>query len=334
MTTGLASFASGRGWRMPVDDPGLPGLAEAADPGAVARLLDGVVAVQRCQVVPVRHRPGQRAVLRYDIETGSGPLVLFGKVVRDGAAQLANAFDRLHEWGRAGPGPFVPAPVMLVERLGLVILPLVDGRPLHAFAFDATTSTAELSEAFRAVGRAVAGLHRGPPPEDSVQPRDDVDELERQAVALRAADPALASRWTGIMERLEAMDSSPVSLVPSHGALRTDQVVLSPQGPALLDLDSFCAARPARDLGNLLAYLRWRAMRRPADAAAAAIGRGALLEGYAEVASGPDPADLDRHEGLSLLKIAARRYRNLDVDEWPLIPDLVDAAASLTSCEP
>ena len=329
VATGAASRTIGvvelqpDGWqvRSYEDDPGLPGLSEAADAGTIAAELG----VSECSVTPVRYRPGQRAVLRYD----AGPVVHFGKVLRSGAAELAAAFTHLDGRARAGDGPLVPAPTAVVERLGLVVLPAVEGRALHALVFDPDIPPSAQTDACRTAGRAVARLHGGPAPASRVSPLDDVAEAEQEAGALLAIDAGLGGHWTAALAALAAVDAGEAEPVPSHGALRTDQILVTPDGPALLDLDGFCAARPARDLANLLAYLRWRAMRRPDDAATVATAREAVLAGYAAERDLPIAADIDRHEGLSLLKIAARRYRNLGTAEWPLVPELVAAADAL-----
>jgi hypothetical protein len=311
------------------DDPDLPGLREAADPEVVATVL---AASGGCKVAPVRYRPAERAVLRYDVAAEDGPAVHYGKVVRSGAADLAAACSHLHARARAG-GPFAPEPTTVVDRLGLVVLPAVEGPSLHAVLFDDTIATSDRADACRAAGRAIARLHAGPPSAAVIAP-DDASALKGAAGALLAIDPVLGERWAATLHALSVVDAEGADPVPSHGALRTDQIVVGPDGPALLDLDGFCAARPARDLGNLLAYLRWRAMRRPADGPAAAAGRVAFLTGYGDERSLPTANDLDRHEGLSLLKIAARRYRNLDVAEWSLVPDLVSVAAGLAGSTP
>ena len=311
------------------DDPGLPGLPTALDPAGASSLLAGRVEVRGVAVEPVRYRPGQRAVLRYDVDTGDGPPTFFAKVVSDGVASMAAACAHLHERAAAGEGPFVPAPVAVDERLQVLVLPAVEGGSLHRIVFDPTVALAARVDAFRLAGRAVARLHAGPPPPNTVVPADDVDELHRAAGALRAVDATLHERWRAVLDALARVEGTPPVAVASHGALRTDQILVTADGPALLDLDGFCAAPAARDLGNVVAYLRWRAMRRPEDAAVVTAGRDALLAGYEDEGGSVAAEALARFEALSLLKIAARRYRNLDVDEWPLAPELVDAAASL-----
>jgi Ser/Thr protein kinase RdoA (MazF antagonist) len=103
----------------------------------------------------------------------------------------------------------------------------------------------------------------------------------------------------------------------------------------MIDLDSFCWAAPARDIGNFLAYLRWKAIRRPAQAAFITDAERAFLAGYAAVRPLPDATWRTLYQAVSLLKIAGRRFRSLTVKEWPLVPDLLTAAsATLESGEP
>jgi aminoglycoside phosphotransferase (APT) family kinase protein len=117
-----------------------------------------------------------------------------------------------------------------------------------------------------------------------------------------------------------------------HGAMRTDQFLIDggSGGLVLIDLDGVCLAEPARDLGNLLAYLDWKAIRRPADAAWVERAGAAFQAGYATGRSVPADRVAVYRAG-SLLKIAGRRYRSLTVPEWPLVPALLDAAAALVA---
>jgi hypothetical protein len=94
-----------------------------------------------------------------------------------------------------------------------------------------------------------------------------------------------------------------------------------------IDLDSSCRAEPARDLGNLLAYLRWREIRQPAAATTVAAVRAAFLEGYAdEAGTAADPDRVALHLAASSMKIAGRCLQKLAVDEWEQVPRLVEAA--------
>jgi hypothetical protein len=104
-------------------------------------------------------------------------------------------------------------------------------------------------------------------------------------------------------------------------------VQLATGGPRLIDLDSYCWAEPARDVGNLLAYLRWRAIREPARRVAVSKVSAAFLAGYTSTTLTPLHHQRVRaYEAASLLKIAGRRYRRLAVDEWERVPIVIAAA--------
>jgi Ser/Thr protein kinase RdoA (MazF antagonist) len=97
----------------------------------------------------------------------------------------------------------------------------------------------------------------------------------------------------------------------------------------IVDLDGLCWASPARDAGNFCASLRWKAIREPHHAAFIEHGIASFMDGYASVRTTPDEHWMDRYTAGSMLKIAARRFRKLNVSEWPLIPQLLDEAHEL-----
>jgi aminoglycoside phosphotransferase (APT) family kinase protein len=115
-------------------------------------------------------------------------------------------------------------------------------------------------------------------------------------------------------------------VVASHGAFRTDQFMLRGDTLVMIDLDGYCWAEPARDIGNLFAYLEWRSVRQPRLAPFVGRARRSFLEGYASVREVPDEYRIALFEAASMLKIAGRRYRSLSFREWPLVPRLVEAA--------
>lgn len=300
-------------------DPALPGLASAVDPDGMAARLGWAT----CAVETVRYRPEERVVLRY---RDPGTVVSYGKVLAGGTAALVAALAVLHEAGRADATlPMVPPPAVLAEDLDLVVVPEVRGPSLHDVVFG---RSGDGPEAVRRTGRALAGLHAASIAADRVMSTgDDVQALRSYLPAAMCADPATGTRLATMVDRADAGPDGPTG--PSHGALRTDQVILTGGRPALIDLDGFCAAHPARDLGNVLAYLRWRAVRRPGDRAVVSASRRALLEGYRRGGSAMDPGALRYFEAVALLKIAGRRYRRLAVDEFAFVPELLDAADAL-----
>lgn len=326
---------AGRCHRRYDEDPLLPGLAAAVDPAVVGRRLASccAVSVEDCAVEPVRYRPGERAVLRYVLTTSAGPVVLYGKALAAGARALSAALVGLHEVERDDPGaPSVLPPIAVLDDLGLVVQAEVAGDSLHALAFTSALPAAERVALLRSAGRAVAALHDGDgPPAPTRTPADDVRELRAYLPAASLADPSLATRLAGAVERagLAWRDAPGQALVPSHGALRTDQLHVSEARVTLIDLDGYCWSQRARDIGNLLAYLRWKAIRQPAHRVLVAEGRRAFRAAYRRAGDMPGDDLIRTAEAMSLLKIAGRRFRNLSVREWPRLPALVDAALEL-----
>ncbi|MGH8900583.1 MAG: phosphotransferase [Egibacteraceae bacterium] len=315
--------------RLARDDLRLPALASLTQPGVVRSRCEALLgSIEACRVTPVRYKPAARCVLRVDLVNGRGPEVFFAKCIADGGARYARTLQAL----AALNGPELPefvTPLAFWPDWGTLLQPGVGGTELHALVFDPAIPLPLRTRAMRDAGRRVAGLHAaasvfGPPRTLA----DDVEDLATYTATIAQFDDALAARFSAATAVLER---APVSaeFVPSHGALRTDAFLLS-EGlrPVLIDLDSFCWAEPARDLGNLLAYLDWRAIRRSAESEGLRAAQ-AFLDGYGTLLPLPEGDRLALCHAASLLKITGRRYRSLNIDEWPLVPRLLDRATVL-----
>jgi Phosphotransferase enzyme family len=320
---------AGASERLYRDDSELPGLREAVDVPAMAGRLASLRLPDLVRIVPIRYHPGRSCVLRYEMGEGR---VLYGKLTR-AAADLARVMSVVHDAGRTFAGlPRVPRPVALLEDIDVVLQTEEAGEPLGAVLFAPGSSATSGLEPMRAAGRGIASLHdlRGPPgpQRDMAHGLEDLHGFDALFALLL---PGLAEEFRGgvqtIEERSHALGAA--TDVASHGALRTDQLLVGRHGPVMLDLDGYCWSPPARDLGNMLAYLDWRAIRRPDDAARARAGQEALLAGYADVRPLPEPSDLALWRALTMLKIAGRRLQGLSLDEWPHLPRLIAAAARL-----
>jgi hypothetical protein len=315
-------------YRLFDEDARLAGLSAAADPRAVGPALADALArpVDTCRVVPIRYRAGERCVLRYELAHRSSREVVFGKVT-PAAARLAATFDGILAAGPADAEPLVPPVRAVLPALDLLVQ--ADGGPeTLARVADMPLSTHQL-QLLRRAGVLLAALHglTGPPGAWRTL-GDDATTLEAEVTAARHADPRTADRILAAVQRLRALAGDTTARpVPTHGAFRLDQIAVREARPQLIDLDGYCWAEPSRDLGNLRAYLRWKAMRRRAFAAAT---RLAIEAGYERQWGAPiDSARVGLHEAASLLKIAVRRYQNLSLNEWPLVPGLVDRALQL-----
>lgn len=337
-TIGVVEISpAGVAHRLYDDDGRLPWLAAATDAEAMGRRFAALLGapVKSCQVTPVRYKPGARCVFRYDLDTASGRQVFFGKLLREGAEQLLATISALHAASEAAPDlPRIPAPLAYWPEVHMLIQPAVaGGEELNTRAFDPAENGDVRERWLRAAGGRLAALH-GLKGIDG--PRrtlaEDLEELHEYVAPMAIADGALAGRYQETLDRLLALAQGRAEPAPvaSHGTFRTDQFMIENGALVMIDLDSFCWSDPARDIGNFLAYLRWKAIRQPQQADFIEhVGR-VFLDGYLATRPAPDQRSLALFQSASMLKVAGRRYRALTVKEWHLVPRLIEAADGVT----
>src|SRR6266446_3156801 len=104
---------AGLGLRVFHEDPDLPSLADAADPEKVDRHLRalGFAPGSRVvRVIPLRYKPGSQCLLRFDLEAGSVPGALYGKVLAIDGHLLSRTLSALRaiDGGRYVPRVLQP----------------------------------------------------------------------------------------------------------------------------------------------------------------------------------------------------------------------------------
>jgi hypothetical protein len=324
---------AGAAHRLYDNDPKLPWLAFATNAQVMRERFGALLgtSVEECAITPVRYRPGVRCVFRYDLMTPSGKHTFFGKLIGQGGEESMATITALHHARATFPAmPRVLPPLAYWPELHILVqAEVAGGAELNDLAFDPAEDAATRERWLHDAGARLAGLHScdvaGPPRTMA----DDLDELREYIVPITAVDSALAERYTAVVERLAAAcaDGEPAP-VASHGAFRTDQFMIENGQLVMIDLDGFCWANPARDLGNFMAYLRWKAIRKPHDAAFIEHIGQLFLHGY-RADRAIDEGWLARYTADSLLKVAGRRYRSLTAKEWHLVSLLIDAAEDI-----
>jgi aminoglycoside phosphotransferase (APT) family kinase protein len=94
----------------------------------------------------------------------------------------------------------------------------------------------------------------------------------------------------------------------------------------LLDLDGVCCGDGARDLATAMAHLRWQGLKQPEALDVLEAAEDAFLAAYEARAGRVDRRRLRWWRAAALLQVAGRRYRRLDVADWPVTSLLVSAA--------
>jgi hypothetical protein len=320
------------------DDPLLPALRTLTDSGAMVGRLSAVVGqspdLVRCDVRPVRYKPGRTCALRYDVHAPAGDRSLFVKAFAGDARRHALVLASLHGAGGSSLHlPRVPELIGVWPDLGAVVQPIVAGIELTTLGMDRSATASIRARRMSDAGRALAALHTG------IALDGPAATWERDLEALSAYRPLVGHLAPGLVEAFDRLllrlhtdgralpEPAPAA---GHGAFRTDQVLVEPgDGLTFLDLDGYCRANPARDLANVLAYLEWRAIRRPADADLVADARRAVLAGYTALAPPPDELWMGLYRTATMLKIAGRRLRRLAFAEWDALPELVARAGAV-----
>ena len=324
-TFGVADVRSG-GVRLRTlhEDPDLPWLADTDDPRHVQQYLrsKGIGSPNRIvRVVPIRYKMGSRCLLRLESEAGAVYLKVLASDVEH-IARMAATFADV---------PCLLRPLGHSADRHMMVLPAVEGDlELHRLVFDLNVPDVDRLKWMRKAGAAIATLHAAPlKPGPARAIFDDAHELWANTAPIACAAPALLHPFNEAVRRLTSTSLSEGPPAASHGGFRTDQLMVAHGEPVIIDLDGLCWANPARDVGNFLASLRWKAIREPQHDAFIDAAVPAFLTGYASVLRLPDDRWLCRYEAGSMLRIAVRRFRKLNVGEWPLVPRLLEEAHDL-----
>jgi aminoglycoside phosphotransferase (APT) family kinase protein len=296
-------------------DPRLPQLVRLCDPAYVAAMLAeasaGTPRHAYC-VLPIRYRPGERHVLRYEPVQVAGGRAVFAKLSRRDAdvarsfrvaTHVADCLDASVGTARA------LRPLACVERDGVILFPEVRGRPLsEALRAGDEGVTGHLE----AAARALRALHCAPIRfSEALAHRDfvtDIEKIRRASEHITTLKPRTGAWIDRTLERACALYAQlpPEPSTFTHGDFKADHVWTSSGRVLLLDFGSCGSGDPALDIGKFLADLDWwsrdsvtRSMR----------ARSAFLGAYGCAANGGG-ARLQRagvYEALFLVMFAAHR---------------------------
>ena len=231
-------------WRFP-QDPGLPGLAAAADPEALARLLGdlGVAGVSAAdvEVTVAAYRPRRRAVLRVRAP-GAGVYV---KVVRP---STVHDLHRRHVLLREAGLP-VPRSLGWSEDGVLVLEPLT-GAPMRRLLREPGAALPTADEVVGLLDRLPEGVLELPH-----RPAWS-EHAGHYAAVVGAVLPSEADRARDLAAAVSSRVAGQPADAPTHGDLYEAQLLVSGgRISGLLDVDSAGPGRRADDLACLVAHV-------------------------------------------------------------------------------
>lgn len=245
-------------------------LVRLGNPSYVASMLASLGVARDLKqlpvVTPIRYRPKERHVLRYEIpssrESGTGHR-LYAKLYSD-ARDAARAFGVAHrvlDWLTANPvGLQGNRPRVMSEDDCVILYPHASGIPLsHQFH----RSRRWLATQLQTIGRGLAVLHNGPETlQEGLRQNDFVKEakvVKRASEHIQVLLPAAYDKILEILDKAQEHYSRLPQESPTftHADFKSDHLLCTPQGLTLIDFDTCTLTDPALDVGKFLADLDW-----------------------------------------------------------------------------
>ena len=335
----IETTPAGLAHRLFNDDPKVPALVSAVDPtemsGRFASLSERVNctgAIDDCLIIPISYKPGLQCVFRYVLRSKLGQQVFVGKLLAADGNRLMATITALHRMSQVIPGmPRIPRPLAYWPEMGMLVQPAVGRGNLDTRAFDAAVESTVREQWMREAGVHLAALQACTGIDVPQYTLDnELRELREHAAPMALVSPALTEKFEEAVAEIVALARGQVepTAVATHGAFRPEHLLIEDGGLVLIDMDGFCRANPARDVGNFLAYLDWKEILRPQFATFIARARNAFIEGYKETGTAIDEHWLAIYHATSLLKIAGRCFYGLTFWDWHMVPHLLDSAVT------
>jgi len=317
-------------------DADFPKLARLADPAYVGGVLAGEPAVQPSaptyRIAPIRYRPGQRHVLRYDPIDAAGQVdesgTLFAKIYNsDKGARTFDVAARISDWlAEQNNGISAVRPLAYIAAENLVLYPRVVGTPLSELLRELGPAT---DAHLRAAGAAIRALHQTPESLIALQPHSFAKELKGIISAsehVRPLLPETSAAIAGLIERAGALHELLPQEPPAfaYGDFKADHLWVTPAGMTLIDFDTCYLSDPAIDLGKFLADLQW--WYDGYGLAGVDAAQDQFLAGYGAATSGR-LARARLYEALVLTKSTVRRVKLFDTDWAARTARLIDRAS-------
>jgi aminoglycoside phosphotransferase (APT) family kinase protein len=322
-------------------DAHYPHLIRLSDPSYVRELLGAcqgsgqpVQTADDYAIQPIRYRPRQRHVLRYDPLTPTrpnGPRPIFAKLYRDASQQPR--FPVMHQVAEAlahvAPNLRALRPLACVAADRVMLYPWAEGEPLSHLLCHAKQNQAA---SLRQTGVALRTLHAIPTGTlASLSTHDFATEVKlivRTCEQIQLLLPTVGHTIQTLLERAQAGYDQLPQESPAfvHGDFKADHVLVTPDCLTLIDFDSCALADPAYDIGKFLADLAWWHTGEPSSALKQA--QGSFLAGYGLSPAHPRLRRALLWAVLIGIKMAAHRVPLFAPDWADRTTTLIDRTAS------
>lgn len=292
-----------------IADPAMPQLATLQDRTAMEEVFSSEAYRQPVQLLGleiVRHKPGRRCILRYDLKIGrAGALrreCVYGKTFASERGPRVHGIISMIAAARAcGPEAQLPDPVAYLPSLKLLVQREVSGEPLARMLLAGDERVA------RRVADAVYALH------SSGLELGRRHGLDAELLSLQGRVENLCAAWPALAPLarrcLEAVLRGPGNTEdwrwrPAHRDFYHDQVLAGAHGLSVLDFDDAAMSEPAVDVANFLAHLRLLSLQAYGTPGALAPVAVTFLDRYEALDPVLSPSLVRFLEGATLLRLA------------------------------
>jgi len=279
-------------------DPALPTLPSALDPAEAAAQLkrrlprlsgkDGKLRLKAIHVI--RHKPGRRCVVRYDVRIQlpgqpDEPTAIIGKVrARRFGKEGYRVLSKLWEAGfdsASADGISVPEPIGMIPKFQMWFQRTVPGQ----------TATRLLPgpdgvELGRRVAEAIHKLHRANlQTERRHGMAEELRILEECLTQLKVRTPEWSSRLERVLAACRHLGAGirEPTVCGIHRDFYPAQVIVNDSRLWLIDFDLYCVGDPALDPGNFIGHMMEQALREMGSASAMSKQQQALEDRFVEL---------------------------------------------------
>ncbi|HEX2069661.1 MAG TPA: phosphotransferase [Actinomycetota bacterium] len=208
-------------------------------------------------LTPIRYKPERRFIASASVGLRSGPnrSAFFLRVFADARAErLAKLADVVRSEG--GPS-LVPRPFGAILRGRVFVEEQVEGEEYLAAVLAGGGDPGALADALiRLHGCAPAFV-------EPIGPAALLDTLSGALEAASALDPGVATAAKEVMDRLAGLLPPVNESGLVHGDMALHNVLASPSGPVIVDLERARMGDPVQDVGKVVAHLRDEAEQHP-----------------------------------------------------------------------
>lgn len=302
-------------------DPKFSQLVRLGNPVYVAEMFSSLAIGGELKghplITPIRYRPKERHVLRYEMEAVHGKTQPLYAKLYSNAQDASRAFgvaSRVVDWLEFNNvGLHGNRPEAISQEDAVIFYPHAPGIPLSR---QLHRSRRWLSKQLHTIGKGLAMLHNGP---EALQADLKQNDFSKEAKVVKRASEhiqiLLPDTYQKIIEIVDGAEEYYSNLPQekptfTHADFKSDHLLTTAQGLTLIDFDTCTLTDPALDLGKFLADLEWWFMLRGISGIEEA--QAELLKGYSVEKESDQTvhARLERAKlfhVLILVKIIARR---------------------------